>query len=93
MPIVIPKLRSRALAHGRVGTQRIDRVQRLAAPLDLEPRHAVGIGAVAAREVHEVQVGELAGVMHGAPRAGDRRQLRGDHAVAQGLSERLAEER
>ena len=65
MPIVIPKLRSRAPAQpGRVAAQSLDREHRLATPLDLGSRQAVGVCAVAARKVDEVQVGELARVVH-----------------------------
>ena len=72
-------------AAGRVAAQRLNGQHGLLAPFDLEVGQAVGVGAVAAGQVHQVHVGQLAGVVHRAPGAGNGVQVRRDHAVADGL--------
>src|SRR6201990_470954 len=82
MPIVMPKLRRRAgCQHG------------LSPALDLVAGETVRVGAVAAGEVDQVHVGQLAGVVHRTPGAADRVQVGREHAVGDGLLERLAEVR
>ena len=80
------------LATRHVAAQRLDCHHRLAAPLDLEFGHRIGIGTVAAIEMDEVHVGQFAGVVQRAPGAGDGLQMCRDQPVLDGLSERLLEE-
>ena len=75
----------------RVAAQRLDRQHGLLAPFNLEVGQAVGVGAVAAGQVHQVHVGQLAGVVHRAPGAGNGVQVRRDHAVADGLGKGLGQ--
>ena len=58
----------RAGAARRVAAQRLDREHGLPAALDLAPGQAVRVGAVAAREVDEVHVGQLAACRARRPR-------------------------
>ena len=75
MPSVMPKLRSRAPSQpGVYCRKRLDGMHRLPATLDLATRQIIGIGAVDAVHVHEVHVRQLAGLVNGAPRAGERGQ-------------------
>ena len=90
----MPKFRRRArLAAGRVAAERLDRVECLAAALHLPPCEVVRVGAVDLREMDEVEVCELPGVVHRSPRAADRRQVGRDDAVLDRPLERRAQER
>ena len=62
----------RVLAAWHEVTQRLDRVHGLAPAFDLAARQIVGIGAVAAGEVHEIEVRQIALVADGAPRTRQR---------------------
>ncbi len=76
-----------------VAAQRVDRQHGLPTTLDLEAGETVGVGAVAAVEMDQVHVGQLAGIVHRSPGAADRVQVGREHAVRDGSRERLAEVR
>lgn len=72
--------------------KRVNRVHRLFAALDFELCHAVGVRAIATRQMNKVHVGHLTTVVHRAPRATNRVQMRRDDTVADCLLKRLTQE-
>ena len=72
----------RVLAPGHELPQRVDRVHRLLAALDLAARQVVGAGAVDPGQVDQVEVGEVALVGDRSPRPGERDQVLRDEAPA-----------
>jgi hypothetical protein len=67
-----------ARAAGHEPAQRLDREHRLLAALDLALAETVRIGPVHAGEMDEIHIGELSGIVHRAPGAGDGVDMRGD---------------
>ena len=65
----------------------------LLATLHLAPGQVVRVGTVIAQQMHEIEIGEIAGVVDRAPGAGNGVQVLGDQAAGPGLLEGLAQER
>src|ERR1019366_3651032 len=83
----------RVLAARHELTQRLHRVDGLAAATHLTDGQVSRIGTVDFRYVHEVQIRQIPLVGHRAPRTRDRVQRRRNDAGVERLLERLAQER
>src|SRR6185312_17520875 len=73
-------------------SQRLERIDRLAAAAHLPHGQVMGIGPIDLGYVHQVEIGEVALVAHRAPGSGNGMQVRRDDAGLESLLERLAQE-